>query len=101
MLEAALNISKFTADKSFEDFQSDLVLRSAVERQIEILGEAANRVSVEFQNAHPQIPWRKVIGQRNVLAHEYKDIADNLIWAVVTGHIPELVDSLTPLVPKF
>lgn len=100
MLEAARNITKFIADKSFDDYEQDAVLCSAVERQIEIIGEAANRVSIEFQSAHPQVPWRKIIGQRNVLAHEYKDIADKLIWSVAEQHIPELIKTLIPLVPE-
>jgi uncharacterized protein with HEPN domain len=99
MLEAARNVVTIISGKSFADYDDDLVVRSAVERQIEILGEAANRVSVDFQNAHQQIPWRQVIGQRNVLAHEYKDIAPKLIWAVATEHIPVLIDALEPLVP--
>lgn len=98
MLDSAKNIKKFTNNKTFKQFQNDLVLRSAVERQIEILGEAANRVSSDFRDAHSNIPWRKIIGQRNVLAHEYKDIADNLIWTVVKEHIPELIKALTPLI---
>ena len=100
MLEAARNVANMVAGKTFVDYENDLVLRSAVERQVEILGEAANHVSIEFQNAHSQIPWRQIIGQRNILAHEYKDIAAKLIWTVGTERIPDLVKALEPLVPK-
>lgn len=100
MLEAARNITDFIADKTFDEYQSDLLLRSAVERQVEIIGEAANHVSVEFQNGHPQIPWRRIIGQRNVLAHEYKDIAVKLIWTLATQHIRALTEMLEPLIPE-
>lgn len=100
MLEAAHNVRDFVAAKTFDDYNDDSVLRSAVERQIEILGEAANRVSSDFQTKHSEIPWRRIIGQRNVLAHEYRDIAAKLLWAVATEHTVELIDMLEPLIPE-
>ena len=100
MLEAAQSVFRFVSGKTFEDYAADVMLQSAVERQVEILGEAANRVSTDFQSAHPDIPWRQIIGQRNVLAHEYRDIAAKLLWAVATEHITELIQKLEPLVPK-
>ena len=75
------------------------MLRGAVERHIEIIGEAANRVSRGFRAAHPEIPWRQIIAQRNVLTHEYGDIDDALIWRVVTTRIPELMSQLERLMP--
>ncbi len=100
MREAARNVADFISNKTFEEYQGDLLLSSATERQVEIIGEAANRVSIEFQNGHPKIPWRKIIGQRNVLAHEYRDIAPGLIWVLATVHIRELAELLDPLVPE-
>lgn len=100
MLEATRNVAAIIAGKTFEEYENDLVIRSAIERQVEILGEAANHVSSEFQTDHPQIPWRRIIGQRNVLAHEYKDIAAKLIWTVATEYIPDLIVALEPLVPE-
>lgn len=75
------------------------MLRGAVERHVEIIGEAANRVSAGFQSSHPEIPWRKVINQRNVLVHEYGDIKLELIWRVATERLTELVLALEDLVP--
>lgn len=99
MLEACRNVIEFIRESEFANYSSDKILQSAVERQIEILGEAAGKVSPTFQNSHPEIPWRQIIGQRNVLVHEYKDIAAKLIWSVATEHIPELIKNLEPLVP--
>ena len=59
------------------------MLRGAVERHLEIIGEAANRVSPDFQANHPEIPWRRIIAQRHVIAHEYGEIKHELIWKVV------------------
>jgi uncharacterized protein with HEPN domain len=64
------------------------MLRGAVERHIEIIGEAAARVSRAFRAAHPDIPWRRIIAQRNILAHEYGEIDDALVWRVAIARLP-------------
>ena len=97
MLVAAENVAAFIAGRTFEEYLSDLMLRSAVERQIEIVGEAARHVSDSFQEAHPHIPWRKIMAQRHILAHEYADIQHDLIWKVASIYIPELIPLLRPL----
>lgn len=99
MLDAATNVRQFVSGKSLADYESDVLLRSAVERQIEIIGEAARHVSSDFQNAHPEISWRPITAQRHVLAHDYGEIKHDLIWRVATIHVPELIKLLEPLVP--
>lgn len=99
MLTAARAVGSFIVGKTFEQYSSDLLLRSAVERQIEIIGEAARRVSAEFQAAHSEIPWKPITGQRHVLAHDYGEIKHDRIWRVATTHVPELIELLEPLVP--
>jgi uncharacterized protein with HEPN domain len=93
----------FVAGKSLDQYEADVLLRSAVERQIEIIGEAARHVSKEFQNDHPEIAWRPVMAQRHVLAHDYGEVRHDLVWRVATVHIPELIvllDSLVPDLPE-
>lgn len=99
MLEAARAVISFTSGRTFEDYTADLMLRSAVERQIEIIGEAARGISGPFQTAHPEVPWRLIIAQRHVLAHDYGSIQHERIWRVVTVHLPELINILAPLMP--
>ncbi len=99
MLDAAKAIGDFVASKSFHHYLNDRMLRGAVERHLEIIGEAAGRVSTFFQDAHPEIPWRKITGQRHVLAHEYGEIKHELVWKVATFHIPDLIEKLEALVP--
>jgi uncharacterized protein with HEPN domain len=72
----------------------------AVERALEIVGEAARRVSETYRQAHPEIPWQSIIAQRNVLAHEYGEIKHELIWKVATIRIPELIPLLEKLIPS-
>jgi len=97
MLQAARDILNFTAGVSIEQFSKDKKTRFAVERQLLAIGEAANRVSKSFQNEHAEIPWRQVVGQRNVLAHEYGEILVERIWLVAKDNIPKLVEVLEKL----
>jgi len=79
MLDAAKAIKSFISGCSYQDYLKDRMLRGAVERHLEIIGEAAGRISREFRNEHPEIPWQRIIGLRNVLIHEYGDIG--IFWS--------------------
>jgi uncharacterized protein with HEPN domain len=98
MLNAARAVQAFVAGRSFDEYLKDLFLRSAVERQIEIIGEAAGGLSNVFKEAHPEIAWRQIMAQRHRLAHEYGEIDDGIIWTVATVHVPRLIAQLEPLV---
>jgi len=99
MLESAKLVKQFVENVNFVDYERDRKLQLAVERGIEIIGEAAHNVSDVFKQAHPEIPWRGIIGQRNVLAHEYGEIKQERIWGVAKEKIPELISKLKPLIP--
>ena len=99
MLEAAKSTSEFVAEKTVADYLANKLLRSAVERQIEIVGEAARQISAAFQKQHPEIPWKLIVAQRHVLAHDYGEIDHERIWRVAATHIPDLISLLDPLVP--
>ncbi len=64
---------------------------SAILYQITIIGEAARRISIEFRDQHPEIPWREIIGMRNVIVHEYDQLDYEVIWDVVQNKLPELL----------
>jgi len=100
MLDAAKAIQEFAEGKTFHHYSNERMLRGAVERHLEIIGEAANRVSKEFQVAHNEIPWHRIIAQRHVIAHEYGEIKQELIWKVVVIHIPELIRDLENFFPS-
>jgi len=83
---------------TIENYLRDRKLQLAIERLLEVIGEAANRVSLDFQQNHPEIPWRKIVGQRNVIAHEYGEIKQERIWTVVSSNVPGLIEKLEPLI---
>ncbi len=66
---------------------------------IQIMGEAARKISSESKKTHPQIPWSKIIGMRNRLVHEYFRVEIEIVWEVVDQDIPALIPLIEPLVP--
>jgi uncharacterized protein with HEPN domain len=91
MVDSARSVVEMIAGMTFDHYVNDRRTRRAVEREVEIIGEAARAVSDGFQQAHPDIPWRKIIGQRHKLDHEYGEIQDEILWRVATIHAPELI----------
>ncbi|HMJ79090.1 MAG TPA: DUF86 domain-containing protein [Iamia sp.] len=71
-------------------FEADPVRQAAAQRWLEIVGEAATRLSDEFRDARPEVPWREIIGMRTILAHGYFTIDIDVIWRSVTVDIPTL-----------
>ena len=98
MLDAARTAELLISDQDFAQYSNDRRTQLAVERSLEIIGEAAGRVSTSFRDAHPEIAWRQIIGQRNVLIHEYGEIKQERIWKVVRENVPQLIERLKPFV---
>lgn len=98
-LHAARQIREYTAGLQEADFLKSRRDQDAVLLQFTVLGEMAKRVSLEFQNAHPEIPWRKIMGFRNVVVHDYFQVDVHRVWKIASRDIPELIKTLEPLVP--
>ena len=90
MLQAIERICRYTKGKNFEDFIADDMMYYAVVKNIEILGEASNRLTEEFRQAHPKTPWKQVNGMRNYIVHEYFQVDNNVVWDVITNDLPVL-----------
>jgi uncharacterized protein with HEPN domain len=99
MLQAASELMKMNHNVSYNDFIDDLKLMRATERNLEIIGEAARRLSDEFTASQPDINWRAIIGQRNIIAHEYGQIDYELLYRTVTDDIPVLIRQLEEIIP--
>jgi len=94
MLDAARAAMQFTNRIQFEDFLADRMVRNAVERNLEIIGEAARCVSQTFRDSLPEIPWRAMIALRNVLTHEYGEIRNERIWLICKEQLAVLIQQL-------
>ena len=97
MIEAAEAIGRFLNGKTFAQYQTDLLLRSAVERQLEVLGEAARRVSQHTRDRTPGIVWEKIIRTRHRISHDYDTLDHTIVWRIATEHVPALIPLLRPL----
>jgi uncharacterized protein with HEPN domain len=92
---AADLIRNFTRGKTFAEFESDLMLRSAVERQFEIIGEALNQLlKIDAATAGQISNYRHIIAFRNILIHGYAEIDHRLVWGVVESKVSVLVDDV-------
>ncbi len=98
MREAAREIAAFTKGIPYAEFEKNKILRYATERQLLVIGEAAYHVSEEFREKHPEISWAQIIGQRNVLAHEYGEILVERVWLAATKSVPDLLKELSKLI---
>lgn len=97
MDETARTIEAMMAGVTLEMFLSDRRLPLAVERALEIVGEAARGISEETRERAPSIPWRAIVAQRNVLSHEYGAIDQRRIFHVAGHAIRQLREQLRPL----
>lgn len=89
IIEAIERIEKYTAGNKARFF-SDELIQTWVLHHLQILGEAITRVTPELMEKHPEIPWRQVVGMRNILVHDYFGIDADVIWNVVENELPEL-----------
>ena len=94
MLNYSNEILEIIKNENHNSFVQNRVKRLAVERLIEIIGEAANHISIEIVEENKDIPWSKIIGLRNKIVHDYGEILTDRIWLIASKSIPELIEKL-------
>lgn len=80
MIQVCKDIQKIVQGITFKEFESDMLKYRATERLFEILGEAANRIPKELQEKNPDIPWKNIIGMRNIIIHTYERVDVSTLW---------------------
>lgn len=98
-LGSAVAIRSYIEGVSRDEFLANAQLQDSVIRRIEIIGEAAGRLSSAFRERHPEIPWARIRGMRNRMIHGYEDIDMDIVWDTVEQHIPRLISQIERLVP--
>ena len=90
ILEAINAVERFTAAMDFEQFQCDEKTTRAVERELEIIGEAVKKIPAHITAAYSSVPWRAIAGMRDHLVHYYWDTEATILWSTVEDSLPDL-----------
>lgn len=99
ILTAIRKINKFCKGVGKEDFMKNELLMDGVVRNLEIIGEAASKLTASFREKHKEIEWRKMIGMRNRIIHAYDTVDFGIVWDVVREDLPELKKKLKAIIP--
>lgn len=99
IIESAKIAVNYVFDKDWDEFYNDMQVQDAVIRRIEIIGEAARRVSQEGREKYPQIPWREMTSMRNLVIHQYDIVDVKQVWDTVQNKLPPLIEELSKLIP--
>jgi uncharacterized protein with HEPN domain len=94
MLDMTRRAGKALQGKSRADYDSDDILRLGLTHLVQVIGEAARKVSLEFRQAHPEIPWRQIIGMRHRIVHDYMRVDEDVLWEVVSKDLTALLPLL-------
>ncbi len=90
ILDEIDNIQTFIGNVSYQEFIHDKKTVNAIIRSIEIIGEAASKISDDYKSNHSEIPWKQIVGMRNHLIHVYFDVDYQTLWQTVKSDIPDL-----------
>ena len=97
MIESIEKIRSYVQGCSFEEFSNNDMLIDACVFNLSQLGEIANKIDKEFEEAQSQIPWRQIYGLRNRIIHDYDGINLTLIWEIIADDLPKLLEELNKL----
>ena len=97
ILESIERIEEYTKEYDFKSFTQDRKTVDAVLRNLEIIGEAAKHIPEDIRMQHPEIPWKRVIGLRNVVIHHYFGVDLSIVWVIIKKQLPELKKAVISL----
>ncbi len=98
ILDECSYILKVTTGKNQDEILTDETLSRAIVRSLEIIGEAAKRISPDFKVQHPHIEWKKMAATRDVMIHDYFGIDYDIVWSIITEKLPELEHQLQQII---
>ena len=100
MLQSMERIEEYLGDLDFRNFKMNYLVVDAIVRNFEIIGEASKNIPIDIQKRYPEIPWRKMYGLRNLIAHEYFGIDYEMIWEIAKNNLPKNLTDLSKIIEK-
>ena len=100
IIDSIAKIKRYLNGISFAEFEKDEMRVSAVIREMEIIGEAAHNVEIDFQSAHPEIEWRKMTDMRNFLIHQYFGVSEKIVWDTYQNDLNHLEEKIGLILEK-
>ena len=100
ILDSIKKIESYVKNMTYEDFIKDNLVKDAVLRNIEVLGEAAENIPDDLREEYSEVPWKRIIGLRNIVIHEYFGVDFENIWKIITENIPETKPYIEQILKK-
>ncbi|GAB4288099.1 MAG: DUF86 domain-containing protein [Oscillatoriaceae cyanobacterium] len=99
LARVANQIMELTTGMNRAEFDADIRTQLAVLYEIAVLGEAVKRLSMEFREQHPEIPWSEIAGMRDKVIHQYDRVKLDVVWRTIQKDVPEFISQIEPLLP--
>jgi uncharacterized protein with HEPN domain len=100
MLESMQKILTYTEDMNYAEFTQNDLVRDAVIRNFEIIGEASKSIPNKIKNKYPKLPWKQMYGLRNLVTHEYFGVDDETLWTIISQQLSENMIQLQKVIQK-
>ncbi len=100
MLQSMNRIEEYPGELDFEKFKMNYLVVDAIIRNLEVIGEASKNIPIDIQGKYPEIPWRKMVGLRNLIAYEYFGIDYEMIWEIAKKNLPQNQIDLQKIIKK-
>ncbi len=100
MLDMTRRAVRAIESKTRAQYDEDDILRLGLTHLVQVIGEAARKVSDEFRDEHSEIPWRKIVGMRHRIVHDYMRVDEDILWQVVTNDLRALLPQLEAILPE-
>lgn len=94
MLDAAVLLRDETPKHNLQEIKENPILLYGLSKLIEIIGEAAYKLTKEFKDSHPELPWKSIMGMRHALVHDYYAMSAEKLWATITTDISDIIPIL-------